>query len=67
MNANNKFWTKITKAENSEGDEDTESEEDEEYQWTITQTKTNRVEQTNQKKWTEDIIEENKINNIIVN
>ena len=33
MNANNKFWTKITnKAENSEGDEDTESEEDEECQ-----------------------------------
>lgn len=31
MNANNKFWTKISKAENSEGDEDTESEEDEEY------------------------------------
>merc|ERR1711997_1293437 len=28
MNANNKFWTKISKAENSEGDEDTESEED---------------------------------------
>ena len=34
MNANNKFWTKLTKnsAENSEGDEDTESEEDEECQ-----------------------------------
>ena len=34
MNANNKFWSKITnnKGENSEGDEDTESEEDEECQ-----------------------------------
>ena len=41
INANNKFWTNITKGENSEGDEDTESEEDEEYQCPVCPTVVN--------------------------